>query len=210
MKPIMILMFLCIGAFTNEANAQAQEAEQLLLNVQKLAQLKQILKDMKTGFQIVSQGYSSLRDISKGNFGLHKTFLDGLMAVSPAVKNCRKIKDIINFEMLIVKEYKPAFRRFKQDKNFSPDEIDYIAKVYSNLFQQSLKNLDKLASIITANQLRMSDDERLAAIDHLYEDMQDKLSFLKGFNNNTSILGIQRARQKADANTLRTVYGLNN
>ena len=36
------------------------------------------LKDMKEGYEIVSKGYSTIRDISKGSFNLHEAFLDGL------------------------------------------------------------------------------------------------------------------------------------
>ncbi len=188
--------------------AQSDEAQQLLLNVEKLAQLKQILSDLKKGYQIVSTGYNTIKNISHGNFNLHKAFLDGLMEVSPTVRNYKKVADIINYQILIVKEYKNAFSRFRQDDNFSPEEISYIGKVYYNLFNQSLKNLDVLATVITANKFRMSDDERLKAIDDVFSSMLDKLTFLRHFNNNTTILAIQRAREKKDANTVQKIYGI--
>lgn len=209
MKQLNIILFVIAVGFSCTTSAQVQEAEQLLLDVQKLAQLKQILSDMKTGFEIVSKGYTGIRDISRGNFSLHQAFLDGLMAVSPVVKNYKKATDIIAFELRLVKEYKAAFNRFKQDKHFSAVEIMYIGKVYSNLFNQSLKNLDVLATVITANQLRMSDEERLTAIDHLYNDMQDKLGFLQDFNNNTSMLALQRARHQSDINEMKKMHDLN-
>ena len=91
-----------------------------------------------------------------------------------------------------------------------PGEIDYLSKVYTNLFKQSLSNLDELTIIITANKLRMSDDERLAAIDRIYNGIQDKLMFLRHFNNNTTILAVQRAREKNDAVTMEKIYGVTN
>ena len=110
---------------------------------------------------------------------------------------------------LEVKEYKNAYRRFRQDGNFRPEEIKYLGSVYANLFNQSLKNLDALATILTNGDLRMSDDERLQAIDTIFGSMQDKLLFLRHFNNNTTILAIQRAREKKDAGTVQKIYGLN-
>ena len=56
----------------------------------------------------------------------------------------------------------------------------------------------------------MSDDERLIAIDKIFADMQDKLLFLRHFNNNTTVLAVQRAKEKNDANTMRLIYGINN
>ncbi len=210
-KIIFITLFTLAGlGSTFKAKAQADEIAQLLLNVEKLAQFKQILSDMKKGYQIVSTGYNTVKDLSKGNFSLHKTFLDGLMQVSPAVRNYKKVSDIIDYQIILVKEYKNAYNRFKKDNNFTPQELDYLGRVYSNLFNQSLNNLDDLATVITANKLRMSDDERLKAIDNIFMDMQDKVQFLRHFNNNTTVLAVQRAKDKNDVNALRNIYGLIN
>lgn len=206
----MIIVLLMILGSVPKLSAQSEEAQQLLLNVEKLAQLKQILSDLKKGYTIVSTGYNTIKNISQGNFNLHKAFIDGLREVSPAVRNYKKVADIINYQLLIVKEYKNAYSRFKKDSNFNPDEINYLGKVYANLFNQSLKNLDALATIITANKLRMSDDERIKAIDNIFNSMLDKLTFLRHFNNNTAILAIQRAREKKDANTVQKIYGIIN
>ena len=196
MKKIAAILLILFLGTSIKSSAQTQEAEQLLLNVEKLTQLKQILKNMKKGYPIISTGYNGIKNISQSNFNLHKTFLDGLLAVSPNVRNYRKVAEIINYQMLIVKEYKYAYDRFKLDNNFSPEEIDYLHQVYTNIFNQSLKNLDALTTIVTANKLRMSDEERLHAIYSIFTDIQDKLLFLKEFNNSTTLLDIQRAREK--------------
>jgi len=209
MKKSVVIGFIILSCTLNKsAFAQSFEAQQLLLNVEKLAQLKQILSDLKKGYEIVSTGYSTIKNISEGNFNLHKVFLDGLLEVSPTVKKYKRVKDIIGDQISIVKEYKQAYQRFRQDNNFSPEEIDYLSQVYSNLFKESLKNLDALATIITASKLRMSDDERLKAIDGIYTEMQNKLQFLRHFINNTTLLAIQRARERKDVDEARTIYGI--
>ncbi len=211
-KLIIILGITLLFSFpmANKALAQKDEIAQLLLNVEKLTQFKHILKDMKAGYGILNGGYNTIKDLSEGNFNLHKTFLDALMEVSPTVKKYKRISDIIKYQIILVKEYKSAFNRFKRDNNFNQHELAYLGRVYENLFKQSLNNLDDLVTIITANKLRMSDDERLAAIDSLFSDIQDKLLFLRNFNNNTTILAVQRAKERNDANTIRLVYGINN
>lgn len=190
--------------------AQSQEMQQLVLNIEKLAQFKQILADMKKGYQILNGGYTIVKDLSKGNFSLHETFLDVLMQVSPTVRKYKRVGDIIKYQVLLVKEYKAAFNRFRNSGNFNADEIAYFEEVYSKLFKESIRNLDELTTVISANTLRMSDDERLAAIDKVYADMQDKLSFLRNFNNNTSVLAIQRTKERNDVNALRSIYKVNN
>ncbi|WP_426092860.1 TerB family tellurite resistance protein [Flavobacterium sp. DSR3-2] len=211
MKRLLIVLIMLVGLlFPSRVAAQSQEMQQLILNIEKLAQFKQILTDMKKGYQILNGGYNVVKDLSKGNFSLHETFLDALMQVSPTVRKYKRVGDIIHYQVLLVKEYKAAFNRFRNSGNFNPEEIAYLEKVYSKLFKESIRNLDELTSVISANTLRMSDDERLAAIDKVYADMQDKLSFLRNFNNNTSVLGIQRTKERNDINAMRSIYKINN
>jgi hypothetical protein len=190
------------------SKAQTYEAEQLLLDVQKLSQLKQTLADLKKEYEIVYKGYSTIKNISEGNFNLHQVFLDGLLQVSPAVRNYKKVADIISLQLKIVSEYKSAFRHFKDGGKFTAGEIEYMGKVYSNLFEQSVKNLETLTMIITSGMLRMSDDERLKQIDVLYEDVVDKLSFLRHFNNQSSILALQRTKDENEIQLSKKLFGL--
>ena len=203
------VMLLLLTSMTTFAKAQSTEIEQLLLNVEKLSQLRNILTDMKKGYVVITNGYNTIKDISQGNFSLHEAFLDGLMVVNPEIKKYRRVADIISNQKDIVSEYKAAFNRFKQSDNFNPQEIDYLSKVYGQLFDQSVNNLDDLATVITSSKLRMSDDERLQAIDRIFADTQDKLQFLRSFNKQAGILGLQRAKEKADITTTRQYFNIN-
>jgi DNA repair ATPase RecN len=198
------LMFLSCS--TIQTRAQATELAQLALNIEKLAQFKQILADLKKGYEILSGGYKTIKDLSEGNYNLHKVFLDGLLEVSPTVKKYKRVADIVDYQLQLVKEYKSAFSRFQKSGWFNVDELSYISDVYSNLFTLSLKNLDDLLTIITAKKLRMSDDERLSAIDKIFEDMQDKLVFLRSFNGSTSLLMGQRKKEAREVQGLQDYY----
>ena len=132
-KWIMITIC-CVTLHTSTLSAQAEEAQQLLLNWEKLTQFKKILNNMYDGYKILHKGYTTIRNISESNFSLHKTFLDGLLQVSPAVRKYKRIADIINIQLRIVKEYKAVFNEFKQNKQFTTTEIKNIGNVYNNLF----------------------------------------------------------------------------
>ena len=205
-KRIFIWIIFSSMLVPSKVLAQSQEMQQLLLNIEKLAQFKQILQDMKKGYVILNGGYKVIKDLSQGNFSLHKTFLDGLMQVSPTIRKYKRVGEIVDYQMLLVKEYKGALKRFKKSSLFNDKEIRYIEKVYGNLFKQSLRNLDELTTVLTANKLRMSDDERLESIDRIFADMHDKLVFLRSFNANTSLLEVQRSKEHNDVNTLRDLY----
>jgi len=206
----LLMIILLASIIVKPAQAQANEAAQLALNIEKLAQLKSILKTLKTGFDIVSKGYNTVKSLTEGNFNLHKVFLDGLMQISPAVKKYQKIPQIIDAQITLVKETKIASRRILNAGVFNQGEANYMLGVYNNLVSGSLKNIDDLIIIITANKLRMTDDERLSAIDKLYADMADKVEFIRYFNEGCSLLAIEKKKQLNQVTNSEALFGIKN
>lgn len=211
MKKILITSVIIWVLFIPfKAEAQSAEIQQLILNIEKLSQFKKILSDMKKGYELLSGGYKTVKDMTEGNFTLHKTFLDALLQVSPMVKNYKRVRDIVNLQILIVKESKKGLNKFVKSESFSQKELDYFEKVYENLLNQSLRNLDELTMVITADKLRMSDDERLDAVDAVYLEMQDKIAFLRNFNATSNVLLLQRARESKDVFASKELHELKN
>ncbi|CAM3690104.1 TerB family tellurite resistance protein [Flavobacterium chungbukense] len=211
MKKILILGIIIIFLFVpDKSNAQSAEIQQLILNIEKLSQFKKILSDMKKGYELLSNGYKTVKDMSEGNFSLHKAFLDALMHVSPMVKNYKRVGDIVNYQILLVKESRNALGRLTKSENFSEKEIRYFDQVYANILSESLTNLDELTMVITADKLRMSDDERLEAIDTIYLQMQDKLFFMRDFSSSANVLLLQRAKEKKDVYASKAIQELKN
>lgn len=203
---ILVLLFF----LSSKSYCQTQAIQQLLLDVEKLTQLKNILTELKEGYQIVSNGYTTIKNISEGNFSLHDIFLKSLLEVSPAVKNYMRVKDIFDAQLSIVREYKNALKQFRGSGEFSIDEINYLEKVYTNLFNHSLDNLQTMTMVITAGKLRMSDDERIKSIDGVWKEVTQQLTFLRHFNNQARILCLQRAKEKNDLSTMNKLYDVNN
>ena len=198
MKKKLILLTVLVFFIIGKNTAQSVEAQQLLLNVEKLSQLKKILDNMYEGYRIVSKGYGIIKDITEGSFNLHRIFLDGLLQVSPAVKKYEKNPEIIRNQTMLVKEYKQAFKNFSRTNLFNSGEVKYLKIVYTNLLGKSLQNLSDLALVLTAGNLRMSEEERLKAIDKIGEEMRDKLNFLRVFNKENNMMAVQRGREKID------------
>lgn len=205
MNKVLVVLLLLMQL---RSGAQALEVQQLLLNVEKLAQFKSILEDMKKGYEILSAGYNTIKNISQGNFNLHETFLNGLLEVSPVVRKYKRVADIISLQVRLVKEYKAAFNRFRDGGQFSVNEIKSIARTYDRLIDASVKSMDDLLTVITTGRLRMSDAERLAAIDQVYKGMETKMKFLRQFNESNSILAMQRKLEQNDVDVMRRIYGV--
>ena len=209
LKIMLISGLLIAGSRPFTCRAQVQELQQLLLDMEKLTQMKSILADMKSGYQIYAQGYGSISSLAKGNFNLHNTFLTGLLKVSPAIRNDARIPEIVAMQASLLSEYRTAAQQFRSSGSFSAAELDYIARVYTQLVSQTLADTEELALILTAGTLRMSDAERLETLDRLHANCNDRLQFLRYFNRDGVLLSLQRSRDQADTQTLRQLYGLN-
>jgi hypothetical protein len=202
-KNIIVGLLLFISV---QAHAQLSDAQQLILDIEKLTQLKSILSDMKTGYQIYNQGYGTISGLAKGNFDLHNVYLTGLLAVSPTVKNYTRVAEIILQQASLVSEYKRANSAFKQSGSFSAGELSYMSDVYTRLINQSLDNLDELNTILSDSKLRMSDAERIKGIDRVYASSTDQLQCLRAFNRQGIILSLQRSKDLNDTQSLKQLY----
>ncbi len=203
-RAIIILVLVVCSA--KPGSAQSAEVQQLLLNYEKLLQLRNILADMKKGYELVSAGYNAVRDISRGNFDLHNSFLAGLKAVNPAVRQYGGVAEIIGIQQDILKEYKAAFNQFSVSDLLSDVETGYLERVYSGLFSQTLRDTDELLTVITASDLSMTDAERLAAIDRIHAEALNKRRFLRSFNTSTRILILQRAKEFRQVSDVTGLY----
>src|SRR3546814_8085696 len=77
-------------------------------------------------------------DVCSSDLNIHKVFLDGLMEVSPAVRNYHKVAEIVDYQVRLVKEYKAAQNSFMRSGLYAVEELDYIGKVYANLFNNTI------------------------------------------------------------------------
>lgn len=207
MKKMIVVMIFSTATLC--LKAQSAEVEQLLLNWEKLTQLKKGLNNMYEGYKVLYKGYMAIKDISEGNFSIHKTFLDALLGVSETVRKYKRISDIVSYQLRIVREYKAALQQFTSSGNFTEEELKHFRSVYAGLLDRTGKSLEELTMVITAGELRMSDNERIQAIDRIYEEVVDQFSFLKDFNNNNSLLSMQRNIEKADVQLSRKLSGIN-
>jgi hypothetical protein len=205
----IVIALTILAPVTSRAQSIADLIGQLTLDYQKLAGLKSILNQMYQGYETLSRGYNSVKDVSQGNFSLHEAFLNGLMVVSPTVRKYPRVANIISDQSTLMGEYRAAYSSNRSNPHFSPDELAYMLEVYNNLVNASLKNIDDLLMVMTDSKLRMSDAERLSLIDRIYKESHNQLSFLRQFNDQASKLAAQRSRIAEDKNGVRSIYGIN-
>jgi hypothetical protein len=206
---LIVMALSLLAPVTGKAQSVADLLQQLALDYQKLAGMKSILSQLYKGYEILTKGYNSVKDVSQGNFTLHQVFLDGLMVASPAVRKYPRVADVMNDQVTLISEYKTAWSVFSRDPHFSPDELNFMLRVYNHLVNEGLKNISDLSFVLTDNKTRMSDAERLAAIDRIYMNSHNQVSYLRKFNDEAYQTAVQRAVAADDRQSLKTLYGLN-
>jgi hypothetical protein len=208
MKRVTLMIMLIIGCATAPSHAQstADATKQLLLDVQKLEDLKSILREMKKGYEILDKGYTEIRNIAKGRFELHKAFLDGLLAVSPSVRTYHRIGAILDAENNLAREYRQGRAQAYASGLFTGQELGYFERMYSTLYKRSQRSLDELTMVITAGELRMSDAQRLRSIDRVYTEISGQLRAVRQLNQETSLQATQRQHEKDELNFLKLLY----
>ena len=138
----------------------------------------------------------------------YANYFDELWRIKAALAYYQRIKDIIEKQLQIVNEYKGAWALFKQDKNFTADEMDYMQEVYNGLMDESIKNLDQLSLVINAFVTQMSDAKRMEIINEVDNKLDENLNDLREFNNQNKMISLHRASEKGEIETVKKLYGL--
>jgi hypothetical protein len=139
---------------------------------------------------------------------LYEDYFQELWKVKSAIANYKRIKDIIEQQIAMVSEYKGAWALFRQDKNFTAEELDYMLNIYTGMMDESLKNIDKLFLVVNAYATQMTDAKRLEIINAVADNIQTQFFDLKEFNTQNKMLSLQRASELGEIEYVKRLYGL--
>ena len=211
----VVLVILILFAF-KASSAQTfdewykQKKTQKKYLIEQIVAFKIYLGYVQKGYSIARKGLTTIGNIKKGDFSLHNDFLSSFKSVNPTIRNYSKVPDIIAFQVKIIQSYKSTYKYVQSISLYSPAEIDFIYRVFTNLINNSSDDLDELITVVTANELEMKDDERLKRIDAIYASIQDKYAFAKNFGDEAKVLAVQKAKDKNNLETSRKLYGIKN
>lgn len=176
--------------------------------VKQIVLLRLYLRYVKKGYDIAGKGLTAIHNIRNGEFNLHRDFFGSLNNVNPHIANSAKVADIIAFQVYVIRDLKAVKNFCSNNQNFTPEELRYVAQVYSNMLFLSDACISELLTIIRPDQTgsdgyRMKDDERLMRIDKLYDDMRDKHAFVQSFDNDVRLMAKERLRERNEVELLR-------
>ncbi|WP_205514336.1 conjugal transfer protein TraI [Longitalea arenae] len=139
---------------------------------------------------------------------LYDNYFDELWRVKNALITYHKIKEIIQMQGQIITNYKTAYALFRQDKNFTPEEIDRMYQMYSAILESSLKNIDQVYLVINSFATQMTDAKRMEIINRAAENLAIHKRDLDQYNEQNKFVSLQRATAKGEIEVVKKLYGL--
>lgn len=139
---------------------------------------------------------------------LYDDYFQELWRVKSALAYYHRVKDIIEQQTGMVTEYRSAWALFRQDKNFTSEELDYIYTIYTGMFEESLKSIDQLFLVINAFAIQISDAKRLEIINNVSDNIGQHIMDMRQFNYENKMISLQRAVEKGEIETVKRLYGL--
>lgn len=139
---------------------------------------------------------------------LYKDYYEELWKVKNVISYYHRIKEITSKQVQLVSEYKRAWALFKQDRNFTAGELEYMGNVYNGILDESVKNLDQIFLVINSFSTQMSDAKRIEIINNAYNQVETNYTDLKAFNQQNVLMSLQRAKSKNDISVVKALYGL--
>ena len=139
---------------------------------------------------------------------LYSDYFEELRKVKDALAYYHRLKDLVDKQRQLVGAYGRAWSGVRQDRHFTPEEVQYMGKVYAGILGESLKNLEGIQLVIRSFSTQMSDGERLALIDKTAAAIEANYADLRTFTNGNIQLSLQRSRDLKETAVVRELYGL--
>lgn len=140
---------------------------------------------------------------------LYDDYFEELQKVKAVLSYYHKVRDIMELQSALVRDYHRAIAAIRNDEHFNSSEIQHMEKTYVGILQTSLKNLDALSLIIESFTTQMSDAERLKFIDEIASRMEEHYYDLKRLHNQNASLSLLRSRDAQELKVVEALYGLN-
>jgi hypothetical protein len=190
-----------VGKIIRAIDLEVQRAQNQtiwLQNAQKVVETQ--LNQLKLS-QIAGVGWQQTN--------LFRTYYQDLFTVKTMINDYEQVRNITLRQEMLVREYQSAWALTQQDKHFNASELQYISRVYTGILKASISNLDQLMNLVNSFKTQMSDGKRMELINKTSKSVDQNYNDLKQFNNENSMLSLQRAKDENDLQATKNLYGIN-
>lgn len=200
----LVTMLFCVFA----GRGQSQDMQQLILDLEKLAQMRSMLTSMYNGYTTLVNGYNRISGLAKGNFDLHKNYLDGLLIISPAVSDYKNTAAVFSKRELAEKEGSQGYLRMLKSGVFTSKELTENKAYFDQLSALCGRKMQQMQMVLTSGSLRMSDSERIEAIDRINQDVGKILEAVRLQVKEKEDIMVRRRQRLRDVNGMKTLNGI--
>jgi hypothetical protein len=138
----------------------------------------------------------------------YEKYYQELWEVKSVIAYYKRVRELVEKQSDLISEYKWAWGLFQKDQHFTPEELDYMGKVYAGILEQTVKNLDQVFLVVNSFKTQMSDADRLDLIFRAVEQIESNRRALKQFNMECIGKSISRSKSLEETATLKELYGV--
>ena len=219
MKKLPVCLAFVLVAITAKAQIPVAEiikagVEKVIIAIDlKIQRLQTKTIWLQNAQKVIENAMSKLKLTQIGDWvqkqkDLYQEYFDELWKVKNILTYYFRVREIIDQQLALVRQYHRAWQGVKQDGHFTVDEVAYIGRVYTGMIEESLKNLDQISLVINSFTTQMSDARRLEIINDAARKMQNNYDDLERFNNQNIQLSIQRSKDEHDISVVKQLYGI--
>jgi conjugation system TraG family ATPase len=189
-----------IKAALEEADLRLQRLETQTLWLQNTQ--KELENEMADGLLDEITGWVQQQE------DLYQGYYTELWKVKTVFTTYSRTAATISRQLQLVKDLEQATAAARSDPHFSAAELTHILTVYNGILEASIRNVGRLAGVLTGFSTQMDDAGRLRVIDETAGDIDRNYAALRGFSQENQLLSLQRAKDQADIQTIKALYGL--
>lgn len=193
MKQLLFLLLISmfsIGRMSAQTNQPPKEM------IQQIVALKAFLNYTRQGYNIVSGGLRIVNNIKAADFRLHDMRFDQLKQVSPAVKRSASFLGIAGMQLSLISRCHKLLLEAGQNNVLTTDERKYCKQILLALLDECKGYADVFLQVLTANELALTDDERLKRLLQVQQQLIRLESSLGSFNEDFGVLIRQRMNEQ--------------
>jgi len=134
---------------------------------------------------------------SEKNMLMAKTWYDGLLSISAAVRDYRRVRNIFQKQTQIISRYSSAIEVLRKSPYLTPAQLTGMTTVYGKMLLESSNTIADLQTIVSPAMLKMTDAERMRFIDKLDAKITDQSQLLNYFTDRNLML-VRTARENTN------------
>jgi hypothetical protein len=185
-----------------------QNSTRLKYYAEQVAALQAYLWQMQQGFKVSSSGLGSIGNLKVDEFGMHSAYYSSLTMVNPSVLSMPEVTEISALAAANLTRVESALIRYRRDGMLSTEQVSLIEDVLKAAMREELQGLKMLVSILTSDELQLTDDQRASRVLAIHSSMRDRYGFLISVTDRVDLMERQMSNALTEMGTVKGIYGI--